>query len=100
MLFYSFFKTLLNKDVVVELKNDVMISGTLVAVDQFLNLKLENVVVNEEKCPHLASVRNCFVRGSVIRYVQLPANDVETDLLQDATRKEHASQRQASAKAS
>ncbi len=51
MLFYSFFKTLINKEVVVELKNDVMISGTLSAVDQFLNIKLENVVVNEEKCP-------------------------------------------------
>ena len=94
MLFYSFFKTLINKDVVVELKNDVMISGTLSAVDQFLNLKLENVVVEEEKCPHLASVRNCFVRGSTIRYVQLPATDVETELLQDATRKEHSTQQQ------
>eukprot|EP00906_Rhabdomonas_costata_P024556 RCo035273 len=92
MLFYSFFKTLVNKDVVVELKNDIMISGTLAGVDQFLNLKLENIVVNEEKCPQLASVKSCFVRGSVVRYVQLPATEVETDLLQDATRKEHSNQ--------
>lgn len=27
------------------------ISGTLTAVDQFLNLKLEGVAVNEDKCP-------------------------------------------------
>eukprot|EP00669_Euglena_mutabilis_P001539 TRINITY_DN11987_c0_g1_i1.p2 TRINITY_DN11987_c0_g1~~TRINITY_DN11987_c0_g1_i1.p2 ORF type:complete len:114 (+),score=48.71 TRINITY_DN11987_c0_g1_i1:32-343(+) len=99
MLFYSFFKTLINKEVVVELKNDVMISGTLTAVDQFLNLKLEGVAVNEDKCPHLASVRNCFIRGSTVRYVQLPAADVETELLQDATRKEHATQRQQAAPA-
>ena len=34
------------------------------------------------------SVRNCFIRGSVVRYVQLPADEVDTVLLQDATRKE------------
>lgn len=34
------------------------------------------------------SVRNCFIRGSVVRYVQLPADEVDTTLLQDATRKE------------
>eukprot|EP01012_Entosiphon_sulcatum_P028590 TRINITY_DN34616_c0_g1_i1.p1 TRINITY_DN34616_c0_g1~~TRINITY_DN34616_c0_g1_i1.p1 ORF type:complete len:101 (+),score=38.00 TRINITY_DN34616_c0_g1_i1:74-376(+) len=88
MLFYSFFRTLLNKEVVIELKNDVLISGTLTAVDQFLNLKLDNIVVNDEKVPHLATCKSCFVRGSVIRYVQLPANEVDTDLLQDAVRKE------------
>lgn len=34
------------------------------------------------------SVRNCFIRGSVVRYVQLPADEVDTQLLQDAARKE------------
>jgi hypothetical protein len=34
------------------------------------------------------SVKNCFIRGSVVRYVQLPADEVDTQLLQDATRKE------------
>lgn len=34
------------------------------------------------------SVRNCFIRGSVVRYVQLPAEEVDTVLLQDATRKD------------
>jgi len=29
MLFYSFFKSLVGKDVVVELKNDLAIAGTL-----------------------------------------------------------------------
>lgn len=44
MLFYSFFKTLLNKDVVVELKNDVMISGQGAAAP----------------CLSPVSVRTCF----------------------------------------
>lgn len=38
------------------------------------------------------SVKNCFIRGSVVRYVQLPADEVDTQLLQDAARKEAAAQ--------
>lgn len=38
------------------------------------------------------SVKNCFIRGSVVRYVQLPADEVDTQLLQDAARKEASSQ--------
>lgn len=83
--------------VTVELKNDLAITGTLHSVDQYLNVKLNNVrVVNEQKYPHMVrtlfpgsytgfhiccrrsltavtlqmSVRNCFIRGSVVRYVQ------------------------------
>lgn len=36
------------------------------------------------------SVKNCFIRGSVIRYVQVPEESVDTDLLQDAARREAA----------
>ena len=34
------------------------------------------------------SVRNCFIRGSVVRYVQLPPGSVDVELLHDATRRE------------
>ena len=33
------------------------------------------------------AVKNCFIRGSVVRYVQLPAEHVDTQLLEDATRR-------------
>jgi hypothetical protein len=33
------------------------------------------------------SVKNCFIRGSVVRYVQMPASAVDTQLLEDATRR-------------
>jgi U6 snRNA-associated Sm-like protein LSm2 len=72
MLFYSYFKTLVGKEVTVELKNDLAITGTLHSVDQYLNVKLDNVrVVNEVKYPQMMSVKNCFIRGSVVRYVQV-----------------------------
>ncbi|CAF0925794.1 unnamed protein product [Didymodactylos carnosus] len=77
------------KDVVVELKNDLSIAGTLHSVDQYLNVKLTEVqVLDPEKYPHIQSVKHCFIRGSVIRYIQLPPDDVDTQLLQEATRKE------------
>jgi len=93
MLFFSFFKTLVDHEVTVELKNDIQIRGTLKSVDQYLNIKLDNIsVVEEIKYPHLSSVKNVFIRGSVVRYVHLPGNAVDTALLEDATRREAAQQ--------
>ena len=100
----------------VELKNDVVLTGTLHSVDQYLNVKLTNVsVVDKQRYPQLLALTNCFVRGSVVRYIQvslmklyniieyihaehddivlslqIPKNDVDTGLLQDATRKENS----------
>ncbi|XP_062515444.1 U6 snRNA-associated Sm-like protein LSm2 [Corticium candelabrum] len=95
MLFYSFFKSLVGKEVIVELKNELSVCGTLHSVDQFLNIKLTDITVPDpEKYPHMLSVKNCFIRGSVVRYVQLPAEEVDTSLLQDAARKEAAQSKQ------
>lgn len=46
MLFYSFFKSMVGKEVVVELKNDVCIHGTLHSVDQYLNMNLQDTRVS------------------------------------------------------
>lgn len=93
-IFYSFFKTLVGKEIAVELKNDVVLTGTLHSVDQYLNIKLNNVqVVDKQKYPQLLALKNCFIRGSVVRYIQIPSGDVDTELLQDAARKENAPQK-------
>ena len=56
-LFFSYFKELVGKEVTVELKNDLAITGVLHSVDQYLNIKLENTkVVNEAKYPHMVSI--------------------------------------------
>ena len=40
----------------VELKNDLAITGVLVSVDQFLNIKLDNIkVVDEGRYPHMVN---------------------------------------------
>ena len=64
-------------------------SGTLHSVDQYLNIKLTDVqVVEKDKYPQLQAMSNYFIRGSVVRYVQIPAGEVDTELLQDATRQQ------------
>ncbi|KAF8819612.1 putative U6 snRna-associated sm family protein Lsm2 [Cardiosporidium cionae] len=91
MLFFNYFQNLVEKNVpvMIELKNDLQISGTLHSVDQHLNFKVNNVSVNDpEKYPHLLSVKNCFVRGSVVRYVHLPPAEVDTEQLQNLCRKD------------
>ncbi len=89
MLFFEFFQTQVGKQVVVELKNDIKIQGELEAVDQFLNVKVKNVRVLEEKnYPHLAALKNAFIRGSVVRYIHLSPSSVNTDDLQDKCRRE------------
>lgn len=52
----SFFKTLVEHEITVELKNEVQIRGTLKSVDQYLNIKLDNAeAVDEMRWPHLVS---------------------------------------------
>ncbi|EGW34243.1 snRNA-associated protein, Sm class [Spathaspora passalidarum NRRL Y-27907] len=88
MLFFSFFKTLVDQEVTVELKNDMEIKGTLKSVDQYLNLKLDNIsCTNGNKYPHLQSVKTLFIRGSTVRYVHMSPNSVDCTLLQDASRR-------------
>lgn len=53
-LFFSYFKELVGKQVTVELKNELAITGYLHSVDQYLNIKLVNCrVVDEIKYPHM-----------------------------------------------
>lgn len=82
---------------------------------RFLNIRLDSIkVLDEARHPHMVSpdtsttfphhslsyptdlcgnfpskmaVKNCFIRGSVVRYVQLPPEHVDTQLLEDATRR-------------
>lgn len=66
MIFFSLFKTLVGKEICVELKNDVVLTGTLLSVDQYLNVKLENVnVVDSERYPQLVRLE----RASQLRDV-------------------------------
>ena len=63
MLFYSFFKTLVGKEVTVELKNDLAVRGVLHSVDQYLNVKLEDIKV-KSGIRGGGGVMPCVARGA------------------------------------
>eukprot|EP00405_Crypthecodinium_cohnii_P044476 CAMPEP_0206588496 /NCGR_PEP_ID=MMETSP0325_2-20121206/38318_1 /ASSEMBLY_ACC=CAM_ASM_000347 /TAXON_ID=2866 /ORGANISM="Crypthecodinium cohnii, Strain Seligo" /LENGTH=104 /DNA_ID=CAMNT_0054096787 /DNA_START=57 /DNA_END=368 /DNA_ORIENTATION=+ len=100
MVSYAFFRSLAdrNSQVTVELKNDLCITGSLQKVDQFLNLNLVNVSVNDsDRCPQLLSVKTAFIRGSMVRYVHVSPHEVDAEALQAAA-EEKQSRSQASEK--
>ena len=93
-MFYSALKGLAEKlvKVVVELKNDVKIEGNINAVDCNLNVVLTNVKVEEVEGKvggGYEKVKNCFIRGNLIRYIHFNKNEVEYELIEEACRKEH-----------
>jgi len=64
-------------------------AGILHSVDQYLNIKLNDTRVEDEnRFPHMCAVRNCFIRGSVVRYIRLPGENIDVETLHDATRRE------------
>lgn len=69
-----------------------------IALSSLPTFKMMIISVAVSQCPVFISlqlsVKNCFIRGSVVRYVQLPADEVDTQLLQDAARKEAMQQKQ------
>ncbi|KAK8894311.1 U6 snRNA-associated Sm-like protein LSm2 [Tritrichomonas musculus] len=88
MVFLQLFKTLEGKIVTVELMNNVVIKGKLVTTDQFFNFRLEDIEVlwncNNLELNALTSV---YLRGSTVRYMLLSKEDVDLELLRDATRR-------------
>jgi small nuclear ribonucleoprotein (snRNP)-like protein len=72
--FFSFFKTLVGHDVVVELKNDLALKGQLHSVDQYLNVKLENVdVLEKEKYPHMVGCSETRLLGLLTAFCSSPS---------------------------
>jgi small nuclear ribonucleoprotein (snRNP)-like protein len=97
MFFTEVLQTLLGEEITVELKNDLCVQGRLTAVDQYLNVRLTQVQVCNADAPlALLLLRNtCSIRGSCIRYIHLPSDKVDTELLQEATRRVAAATKRA-----
>lgn len=88
MVFLQLFRTLEGKRVTVELKNDVVIEGTLQTADRFYNFRLVDIkLINAANCQELMFVSSLFIRGSSVRYIAIRPEDVELDLLHDAARR-------------
>lgn len=90
MIFFEYFKTQLNNEVVVNLKNDMSIFGILKNVDPFLNIKIENAIATSNNefiiiDKSISNIQFCSIRGSAIKSVELKKNGLE-DHMVEATR--------------
>ncbi|KAL7266938.1 U6 snRNA-associated Sm-like protein LSm2 [Rhizina undulata] len=92
MLFVSFFKTLIDCEIEIELKNNSRVRGKLAGVDTYMNLTLKSAAMNMVEDGHeewqTIKLLKTLIRGSSIRYVHMTMENVDTALLQDATRRE------------
>lgn len=84
MLFYEFFKRHLNTPVKITLKNEMVLSGMLKSIDPFLNMKIDNVRV-DDGVHGLENISVCSVRGSAIKCVDLEKNPTLDKRLCEAT---------------
>ena len=64
-------------------------------VDQNLNFNLSQpeVVPNPALQPQLTSLKNCFIRGSTVRYIHLPQDEVDQEVLLEACKNEVKNQK-------
>lgn len=85
MLFYTFFSKNINSYIEIVLKNDLHITGTLVSVDPYLNIKLENPSASSE-FRGLNGLSTCSIRGSSIKHALLPFNAETAENLSAASR--------------
>ena len=89
MLFLHLFRSLQGKKVIITLKNSIVIQGILQSVDHFYNVKLvQTEVLDTANSPITKALSSAFIRGSSIIYIELPKEEVDLELLHDATRRQ------------
>lgn len=90
MPIFSVFKSIIGKEISIDLKQGITLNGTLLDVDTFLNLKLQLAKFHgsgEMETFPLNSTSRLFVRGSAIKFVWTAEENLSIPSLEDATRK-------------
>ncbi|TFY78474.1 hypothetical protein EWM64_g5533 [Hericium alpestre] len=77
-----------NKPMLVELKNGETFNGHLVNCDNFMNITLREVYQTNADGDRFWKVKECYIRGSTIKYLRVP------DTLLDAVKEEQARARE------
>ena len=64
-------KTAENHYMMVELKNGQSVNGTLVEVDRFMNLSLQDAIVTSKDGDCFYRVPHIFIKGAALKHMQL-----------------------------
>lgn len=54
-----------------DLKNGSTVNGTLLEIDRFMNLKIENAVITSKDGDKFHKAQEYFIRGNAIKYIRL-----------------------------
>jgi len=73
--------------IAVEFKSMIIQNGSMMTCD-VIRINVQLNITNKLYIELQLSVKNCFIRGSVVRYVQLPVDEVDIHLLTEAARRE------------
>lgn len=85
--FVKMFRDLVGHKVILELKNEVVMKGTLKSCDVYFNFELVDVeVLNHAAFPQLPLINSTLVRGSAVHYVYLPPDEIDLDQLAEMSR--------------
>ena len=86
-MFVRMFEGLVGHQIVVVMKNEVVVKGTLEWCDGNMNMKLVDVdVLNRAAFPQLPKVSSLTLRGSAVMYVNLPPDAVDIERLHAISR--------------
>ena len=81
------FRDLIGHKVILELKNEVVMKGTLKSCDVYFNFELIDVeVLNHAAFPQLPIIDSTLVRGSAVHYVYLPPDEIDLAQLAEMSR--------------
>lgn len=87
MIFYMVFKKKINRKIVVELKNGLIVTGTLLSCDVFMNLKLNNIRIHDIKhFRGLEEISSLSLRGSSVKSIKLQKDENLIASLLEASR--------------
>ncbi|KIY53051.1 Sm-like ribonucleo protein, partial [Fistulina hepatica ATCC 64428] len=67
-----------NKPMLIELKNGETFNGHLVNCDNFMNITLREVYQTNAEGDRFWKLKECYVRGSSIKYIRIPDNLLDT----------------------
>ena len=52
------------------------------------NIKKKKIIIKKKTHKTQAAVKTCFIRGSTVRFMQLPPGEVDKEILIEATKRE------------
>jgi U6 snRNA-associated Sm-like protein LSm4 len=80
--------------ILVELKSGETYNGTLSAIDNFMNLSLNNVILTSPDGQNFHRIPTSFIRGNNIKYLRVPQEVLDKAVQQRAQGNDRRKQQQ------